>query len=430
MLKRKMYTRLSAWRNHPDRQPLLIQGARHTGKTYLVEQFAKEHYQSFINLNLERERSYRVIFDGDLDPLTIMQKVLMTVPGSRMIPGSTVLFLDEIQNCPRARAAIKFLAENRDLDVIAAASMPQVRIQEVPSIPVGSAMRLKMEGLDFEEFLWAIGLQDSSINLLKEYFDQKKPVPESIHTKMLEYFRQYIVIGGMPRAVQTFADTKDFLAVHDIQTQIVADYLDDIAKYAEGSDKARARACFLSIPRQLAKERKKFQYSVVEHRGTSAKFSGSLQWLLDAGIVSECHNLSSPQLPLEGYAKEDEFKVYMRDTGLLVSMLEDGAAKDILQGNLGIYKGAIYENVIADIFVKEGKQLYYFSAKTLEIDFIIRYCSKAAAVEVKSAENTKAKSLDSVMKNWGVQRGIKLTGKNIGVFGQVEQYPLYMAMFL
>jgi len=231
----------------------------------------------------------------------------------------------------------------------------------------------------------------------------------------VQLLREYIVVGGMPAAVASFAEKSDFGEVLRIQRAITSDYLDDIAKYAKDSEKAKARACFLSLPRQLAKDYKKFQYSVVDKKGSARKYEGSLMWLLDAGIVSFCYNLGRMELPFEGNANTDAFKVYMNDTGLLVSMLEDGSQADIINGNLGIYKGAIYENIVADILTKNYRKLYYFEYKgDLEIDFLIRYRGVATAIEVKSADNKKSKSMRSAMQNHGVTRGIKLTSRNLG----------------
>ena len=210
-----------------------------------------------------------------------------------------------------------------------------------------------------------------------------------------------------------------------------SDYTDDIAKYAEGNEKTKARACFLSIPKHLSKDYKKFQYSLVESKGTARKFGGSLMWLFDAGIINFCYNLALPELPLEGNAKSDVFKVYLHDTGLLMAMLEEGSQEDIIDGDLGIYKGAIYENIIADIFSKAGKKLYYFELNSkIEIDFFIRMNKEATAIEVKSGENTKSKSMNSILENYGVKHGIKLSTKNVGGTKTIDAYPLYMAMFL
>ena len=330
-----------------------------------------------------------------------------------------------------ARAALKFLTQDGRFDVIASGSMLGINYKDVPSYPVGYVDHLEMYSLDFEEFLWANGISPDSIADIREYYDKKKTVPAAMHERMMELFKEYIVVGGMPRAVYEFVNTHNFANVLKIQKGIINDYTDDIAKYAEGAEKAKARACFLSIPKHLAKDYKKFQYGIVERGGTARKFGGSLMWLFDADIINFCYNLSIPQLPLEGNAKSDVFKVYMRDTGLLMAMLEDGSQEDIIDGNLGIYKGAIYENIIADIFSKAGKKLYYFEQNgKLEIDFFIRKDKTATAVEVKSADNTKAKSMDAVIEKYGVKHGIKLSAKNVGGTKEFDSFPLYMAMFL
>jgi predicted AAA+ superfamily ATPase len=306
-----------------------------------------------------------------------------------------------------------------------------IKNKEIPSYPVGYVEHLDMYSLDFEEFLWANDVPAQSVADIRGYFERKEKAPPAMHDRMMELFREYIVVGGMPRAVQEFTDTGNFGAVLKLQRDIVSDYANDIAKYAEGAEKGKARACFYSIPKQLAKDYKKFQYSVVEKKGTARKFAGSLEWLYDAGIINYCYNLRAPELPLEGNAQNDVFKVYMRDTGLLLSMLEDGSQADIIDGNLGIYKGALYENIVADIFGKLGKKLYYFEYRAqIEIDFFIRKNRRAVAVEVKSAGNTKSKSMDNLIKNYGVEQGIKLSSNNVSSSDNVDNFPLYMAMFL
>lgn len=288
-----------------------------------------------------------------------------------------------------------------------------------------------MFSLDFEEFLWANGVSEEAIGYIKEYFDKKENVPSAMHEKMMQLFREFIVVGGMPRVVSEFVESHNFINVLKIQQEIVRNYLDDIAKYAEGTEKAKARECFLSIPKQLAKDYKKFQYSLVRQGGSARKYAGSLMWLFDAGIINYCYNLSNPELPLEGNSINNQFKIYMNDTGLLMSMLEEGSSKDIIDGNLGIYKGAIYENIIAETFTKLNKKLYYFEYRNkIEIDFFIRKNNIATAIEVKSADNTKSKSMNSIIENWGVKHGIKLSSKNIGGTENIDSYPLYMAMFL
>ena len=306
-----------------------------------------------------------------------------------------------------------------------------INYKAVPSFPVGYIESIEMFSLDFEEFLWANGISKQAIGYIKEYFEKKETVPIAMHEKMLQLFREFIVVGGMPRVVSEFVESHNFVNVLNLQKEIVSNYLDDIAKYAEGTEKAKARECFLSVPKQLSKEHKKFQYSLVKSGGTARKYEGSLMWLYDAGIINYCYNLRKPELPLEGNSINNQFKIYMNDTGLLMSMLEEGSSKDIIDGNLGIYKGAIYENIIAEIFTKLNKKLYYFEYKDrIEIDFFIRKDNIATAIEVKAADNTRSKSMKSIIENWGVKHGIKLSTKNVGETEKVNSYPLYMAMFL
>jgi hypothetical protein len=431
MLKRKIYEDLLQWKCGKDKRCLLVKGARQVGKTFIIELFAKENYKHHTIINFVQNPAYKAIFDGDLDAETLIKQISLRVPGAELVPNETLIFLDEIQSCPKARAALKFLTQDGRFDVIASGSMLGINYKEVPSYPVGSVEYLDMYSLDFEEFLWASGVSTDSVSDIKECFDKKKTVPVAMHERMMELFKEYIVVGGMPRVVSEFVTTHNFANVLKIQKAIIEDYKDDITKYAEGAEKAKVRACFLSIPKHLSKDYKKFQYSIVERGGTARKFGGSLMWLLDAGIINFCYNLSIPEIPLEGNARDDVFKVYMRDTGLLMAMLEDGSQEDIIDGNLGIYKGAIYENIIADIFSKLGKKLYYFEKDgKLEIDFFIRRDKTATAIEVKSADNTKSKSLDAVIAKYGVKHGIKLSAKNVGGGEGFDSFPLYMAIFL
>jgi predicted AAA+ superfamily ATPase len=410
---------------------LILRGARQVGKTFTIEDFAREAYPYYVSINFDENPAYRAIFDGDLDVDTLVKQISLRVPGSCLVPGETLLFLDEIQNCPKARTALKFFTQDRRFDVIASGSLLGINYKEVPSHPVGYVEHMNMYSLDFEEFLWAVGIAPESIADIKGYFDRREKVPQAMHERMMELFREFIVVGGMPRVVNEYVTTHDFSRVLKLQQDILADYTNSIAKYADSQEQEKARACFLSIPRQLAKEYKKFQYSIVEKRGTSRKYAGSLQWLYDADIINFCRCLAAPNLPFERYAQSDVFKVYMRDTGLLIAMLEDGSQADIIDGSLDIYKGAIFENIIADIFGKAEKPLYYFEYRSqIEIDFFIRLNKTAAAVEVKSADNTKSKSMTNILRNYGVQRGVKLSSQNVKTNGQIDSLPLYMAMFL
>ncbi|MBO5278677.1 MAG: ATP-binding protein [Lachnospiraceae bacterium] len=431
MLKRKIERELMDWKEKHDKKCLLVKGARQVGKTYIIDKFARENYKYYTYINFDENPAYQTIFDGDLDVDTLIKQISLRVRGAELEPHETILFLDEIQNCPRARTALKFLAIDGRFDVVASGSMLGIHYKEVPSYPVGYVDYLEMYSMDFEEFLWANDVREESIEDIREYFGKRSPVPEAMHQRMLELFREYIVVGGMPRVVQEFVNSHNFAKVYQIQKGILTDYTDDIAKYAEGAEKTKARACFLSIPKHLAKDYKKFRYSLVEPKATNRKYGGSLMWLYDAGIINFCYNLSEPALPLEANARSDAFKVYMRDTGLLMAMLDEGAAEDIIDGNLGIYKGAVYENIIADILAKNGKKLYYYEKNSqIEIDFFIRYQKTATAVEVKSAEKAASKSMTAIIKNYGVKHGIKLSTQNVSGNETVETFPLYMAMFL
>ena len=431
MLKRKIYQSLIEWKKQTEKMCLVVKGARQVGKTFIIDKFARENYENYVYINFDENPGYKVIFDGDLDVNNLIKQISLRVPNVSLVPHKTIIFLDEIQNCPNARTALKFLALDKRFDVIASGSLLGINYKEVESFPVGYTEQLEMYSLDFEEFLWANGIEEQSILDVKEFFDKKEVVPQAMHERMMDLFKEYIVVGGMPRVVNDFVKNHNFANVLKIQKAIISDYEDDIAKYADGSEKAKARACFLSIPKHLSKDYKKFRYSLVMPSGSSRKYAGSLMWLYDAGIINFCHNLEIPQLPLEGNSKSDTFKVYMRDTGLLVAMLDEGTQEDIIDGNLGIYKGAIYENIIGDVLAKKGKKLYYFEYNsTLEVDFFIRYERVITAIEVKSSGNSKSKSLETLMEKYGVKKGIKLAPSNYGKKGEIDIFPIYMAMFL
>ena len=410
MLKRKIYQSLIEWKKQTEKMCLVVKGARQVGKTFIIDKFARENYENYVYINFDENPGYKVIFDGDLDVNNLIKQISLRVPNVSLVPHKTIIFLDEIQNCPNARTALKFLALDKRFDVIASGSLLGINYKEVESFPVGYTEQLEMYSLDFEEFLWANGIEEQSILDVKEFFDKKEVVPQAMHERMMELFKEYIVVGGMPRVVNDFVKNHNFANVLKIQKAIISDYEDDIAKYADGSEKAKARACFLSIPKHLSKDYKKFRYSLVMPSGSSRKYAGSLMWLYDAGIINFCHNLEIPQLPLEGNSKSDTFKVYMRDTGLLVAMLDEGTQEDIIDGNLGIYKGAIYENIIGDFFN--------------------RYERVITAIEVKSSGNSKSKSLETLMEKYGVKKGIKLAPSNYGKKGEIDIFPIYMAMFL
>lgn len=436
MLKRKIEQRLTEWKNTPNKKPLIIKGCRQCGKTFSVLEFAKRNYTHVVYLNFFENPDYTSVFSGSLEIDNIIMMLSALLGKSAVfVPGETVIVLDEIQDCPEARTALKFFRIDGRFDVIGTGSLLGVKGygKEPKSIPVGSETVIDMYPLDFEEFLWANGISDALIQMLKQHLENETPVPEALHNRMRQLLLQYTIVGGMPDAVQTFVDTRQMDEVLRIQRDIVRSYEDDMVKYAERKDKSRIKECFQSIPKQLSKENKKFQYSVVKKGSTAAKYAGSLQWIEDAGIIARCYNLSITELPLDGNAVEDVFKVYMRDCGLFVSMLEDGTQFDILQGNLFGYKGAIFENLIADIFGKTGRKLYYFHKDSgLEVDFVIRHHGVCTLVEVKAATgNTKStKTILRHPEKYHVHHAIKLGDYNVGRNEQILTLPLYMAFLL
>ena len=437
MLRRKIEKTLSDWKNTPNHKPLILKGCRQCGKTFSVLDFAKKNYEHVVYLNFFVNPQYASVFSGSLevDNITMLLSALM---GKDAIfeAGKTILILDEIQDCPDARTALKFFKLDGRYDVIGTGSLLGVKgygDKEPKSIPVGYETVIDMTPLDFEEFLWANGISEQIITLLHTHLQNQTPVPDALHARMRELLLQYTVVGGMPDVVQTFVDSRRMDEVLQLQRDIVRSYEDDMVKYADKKDKAVIKECFQSIPKQLSKENKKFQYSVVKKGATASKFAGSLQWIEDAGIIARCYNLFITELPLDGNADQDTFKVYMRDTGLFVSMLEDGTQFDILQGNLLGYKGAIFEGLIADIFSKMGRKLYYFHKDSgLEVDFIIRYKGACTLVEVK-ANTGNVKSTKTVLRHpekYHVTQAIKLGDYNIGLSEQILTQPLYMAFLL
>lgn len=436
MLRRKIQESLLRWSHSSNRLPLVIKGCRQCGKTFSVLEFARRNYEHVVYLDFFRNAEYASIFSGSLevDQLTLMMSALLG-PEAVFEPGKTVIVLDEIQECPDARTSLKFFKLDGRYDVICTGSLLGVRgYGKAPrSIPVGYETVVDMYPLDFEEFLWANGITAPMIELLSKCLNEEKPVPEALHSRMRQLLLQYTVVGGMPAAVQLFVDTKQAASVLRLQRDIVRSYEDDMIKYAEKSDKGRIAECFQSIPRQLSKENKKFQYATVKKGATAKQYAGSLQWIEDAGIISRCYNLNLPELPLDGNAIENVFKIYMKDTGLFISMLEDGTQFDVLRGKLYGYKGAIFENLIADIFSKMGRRLYYYHKDSgLEIDFVIRWRGESTLVEVKAATGN-AKSAKTILRHpekYHVSQCIKLGDYNVGRQGQFLTLPLYMAFLL
>ena len=436
MLKRKMEQQLLDWKNTPGHKPLIIKGCRQCGKTFSVLAFAEKNYEHVVYINFYSNPNYASVFSGSLEvDHLIMMMSAMLGPDANFEAGKTIIIMDEIQECPEARTALKFFQLDGRFDVVGTGSLLGVKGygREPKSIPVGYETVVDMYPLDFEEFLWACGITPEVIDELRSHLTLKTPVPEALHKRMRDLMLQYIVVGGMPDAVQTFVDTKQMDRVLQIQRDIVRSYEDDMVKYAERADKANIRQCFQSVPKQLSKENKKFQYSVVKKGATASQFAGSLQWIEDAGIIARCYNMTLPELPLAGNSVDDVFKVYMCDTGLFVSMLEDGTQYDILQGNLFGYKGAIFENLVADFFTKMKRRLYYYHKDSgLEIDFVMRWRGSCTLVESKaSTGNIKsAKTILAHPEKYHVDLAIKLGDYNVGLEGKILTLPMYMGFLL
>ena len=442
MLKRKIESVLSEWKNSKLKKPLVIKGIRQCGKTYIVRKFAKENYESVVYMNFILEPDKKTAFTGNIDVETIILNLSALIPNSRFINGKTCIILDEIQECREARTALKSFQMDGRFDVIATGSLLGVKgygksemdMEEgQDSIPVGYENVVEMYPLDFEEFLWANGINEKVIAIVKSCFENETVVPDGIHKVMMELLYRYVIVGGLPDVVNTFLETKNIEQTYHVQRSLIAEYEDDMVKYAADEDKPRIRECFESIPKQLAKDNKKFQYSVVRKGARSAQYIGSIQWLEDAGIAKRCYNTKVTELPLEGNAVSDCFKLYTTDIGLLVSMLDYGTQADILKGNLLGYKGAIFENLVADFLCKSGQKLYYYQKDSgLELDFLVRYKSECVVIEVK-AKSGQTKSLKTVLKNknvYHINNAIKLGKYNVGREGEVLTIPLYMGFLI
>lgn len=432
MLKRKIYQQLQEWRDSHHEDCLLIKGARQVGKTFAITQFGQTEYESFIAINFIESPQLKALFDGDLSSSNIKKQMTMLIPGIQFIAEKTLIFLDEIQECPNARTALKFLAQDNAIDVIASGSLLGLSYASVSSIPVGYERQIEMYGLDFEEYLWALGYSEETTNTLREHFQALEPLPDEVHKKMLEILHEFMAIGGMPAVVQAFIEKQNFATAYAEQEKILAAYLDDIAKFADVTTRNKARECYLSIPRQLAKENTKFKYGMVEKKGTARKFETALDWLRDANLVRYCRAVTTPQFPLRAYEDESKFRVYLSDPGLLCAMYGFEMIAAIIRDELqGPMKGGIYENVVADMLVKAGRDLHYWmnDKGNIEIEFLLEKEASVVPVEVKAKRGATA-SLNKLLEQDDMKYGYKLSAGNIGVSGKKITLPLYMALYL
>lgn len=440
MIKRKMYKYLINWKQKKDKSALIIKGARQVGKSYLVREFGRNEYEGYIEINFLKNPLYKNIFKGDLSAEEIFKRFSAYIPNLKIIPFKTLLFLDEIQVCAEARTAVKFLVEDGSVDVISSGSLlglsyledDDKNVTEPTSLPVGYEEQITMYSLDFEEFLWAKGYNDDAIAYLKDFYISNKEVSKELNDKYLELFREFMIVGGMPEVVQTFIDTNNFQEASKIQGKILADYQDDISKHAKGQEKIKVRQCYDSIPKQLAKEYKKFQYSVVEKGKTSKKYGGSIKWLCDSSLVNKCSNVNEAYIPLLAYEMDDQFKLYLNDTGLLLYLYGPETKLAILNNTLkGNAKGGIYENIISESLLKRGYKLYYYKTQnsSMEIEFVIEKNGEVIPIEVK-AGNDSTPSLNSFINKYHPKVSYKFVNGNVGFLDGKKTLPHYMVMFI
>lgn len=435
-LKRDFYNFLVRWKAEKRQQCLLVNGARQVGKTYIIEKFGRENYESFIEINFVFDPDFRSVFEGSLDVRSICERMTAIRGDVKIVPGNTLLFLDEIQECPNARTAFKPLALDGTFDVVASGSLLGIkykkgRKEKTPrSVPVGFERQVMMHSLSFDEYLAAKGFGEESLSLVRRCYDRREIVPEVVNQRFHGLFREYAVVGGMPAVVSAFMEHSHYGEVQALQEALVGDYVADIHKYADKTDIPKVENCFRAIPRILSKENRKFKYAEVEDRGTARKYLASVEWLKDARLatLAECVNVALPGL--SGYVKEEWFKLYLSDVGLLASTYGMLAKRELLADTLtGSVKGGVYENLVAGILERNGFPIRYYRNDSVEIEFIVETDDGVVPIEVKSS-NGASRSLDRLLENPSVPYGIKFTNGNVGVSGKKVTLPHYMSMFL
>lgn len=435
MLKRKIDKYLTDWKNKPDRKPLIIKGARQIGKTRSVEWFAGQNYASVIEINFIEQKKYREIFNDGFEVDAILKNISLLNPELKFIPGNTIFFFDELQACPNCATSLKFFKLDGRFDVICSGSLMGISYNEIESNSVGYKEDYEMHSMDFEEFLWAMGYNDEFTADLLSHMLDVRPLSELQMDTLMSLFRDYVIIGGMPEVVSTYVRNKNFSGTLDIQRQLLKDYEEDITKYVEGLDKAKVKAVYNHISTFLAKENKRFQITKIARNARNRDYMGCVEWLADAGVVNVCYCLNQPELPLKGNYDPKMYKIYFKDTGLLIASLDEEAQEDLRANrNLGTYKGAIYENIVGDMLVKQGYRLFYYHSDrpAIEMDFFIRDADSLIPVEVKANDGATA-SLNRLLnddKYNDVKYGIKLGYRNIGFNGKFYTFPYFLTFLL
>lgn len=435
LLKRKIDKYLTDWKNRSDRKPLIIKGARQIGKTRSVEWFAGQNYASVIEINFIEQKKYREIFNDGFEVDAILKNISLLNPELKFIPGNTIFFFDELQACPNCATSLKFFKLDGRFDVICSGSLMGISYNEIESNSVGYKEDYEMHSMDFEEFLWAMGYNDEFTADLLSHMLDVRPLSELQMDTLMSLFRDYVIIGGMPEVVSTYVRNKNFSGTLDIQRQLLKDYEEDITKYVEGLDKAKVKAVYNHISTFLAKENKRFQITKIARNARNRDYMGCVEWLADAGVVNVCYCLNQPELPLKGNYDPKMYKIYFKDTGLLIASLDEEAQEDLRANrNLGTYKGAIYENIVGDMLVKQGCRLFYYHSDrpALEMDFFIRDADSLIPVEVKANGGATA-SLNRLLnddKYNDVKYGIKLGYRNIGFNGKFYTFPYFLTFLL
>lgn len=438
--RRKFYDWLVQWKATKRQECLLVKGARQIGKTFIVEKFGREQYESFIEFNFVLDPDACLIFEGNLRAEDLYRRISAYDATRRLLPGRTLIFLDEIQECPNARTALKSFALDGRYDVVASGSLlgikykrKRARESHVPrSIPVGYERQVSMHSLDFEEFLWAKGVTEEAIATLRGYCDRREMVPEAVNRRYEEMLREYMVVGGMPAVVTAYVEAGDFGPVQEEQEKILASYIDDIHKYADTTDIPKIEACYRAIPRLLAKENRKFKYAEVEKGGSERKYASSVDWLCDASFATRAQNVSTAAVPLNANVRDGWFKLYLSDVGMLSALYGPETKGLLYSGRLaGNAKGGLYENLLAGVLERKGIPLFYFKTEDgkREVEFALERDGGIVPVEVK-ASNGGTISLNEMLERPDVPYGYKFVDGNIGVSGKKITLPHYMAMFL
>ena len=440
-LRRKVDQYLIDWKNNPNKMPLIIKGARHIkgarqiGKTESIENFAKNNYEHVVEINFALDKQYLNIFENGFDVDTIIKNITFINPNFEFIPGKTLIFFDELQSCINCATSLKAFNLDGRYDVICSGSLMGINYKEIESNSVGNKLDYDMHSMDFEEFLWAKGYKDEQIEELYECMKETKPLTTSQYEAMMNNFKDYMIVGGMPAIVNRFVTQNNYSGILDMQKQIQLDYEEDITKYANGLDQGKILNVYRKIPAFLGNENKKFQISKIENGARNREYVGTIEWLKNAGIINVSYCLEQPELPLGGNFDPDNYRVYFGDTGILIGSLDDEAQEDLRKNqNFNTYKGAIYENIVGDMLVKEGYKLYFYKNEkgTIEMDFFIRDRNSLIPVEVKANDNAtiSLKKLIESEKYKDIKYGIKLCNKNIGFNGEFYTFPYFLTFLL